>query len=611
MQNKLILKSELEIDLPFYYFPLKTKVKRFRDISFIEKHILIILSNGVKTSLSELDHVLSKLLNVKQSLISELLNPYIVNDFIKDNHGVLNVKLDEIVESTKSENWKAKLAIEDMTMDLYYSDIFDAVFTKSQIGQNVKKNESLKIETKAYKFSQLEKYFLPLIDNSDISVNLELYEENNQIIETYKLPTRTPTYFTYSYDFGTEDIEIDIDSLKVFKVLGAQDYSQKTKEKIVKHISSKLVLPGFLKEIKQIPTYNQLNEDFLSNQRLVLTLEEELLNLDTTKENLLSSDTTIIALNHKIELLTKKIVDIKNRFNDRFIQDPTANEIRKKIADLELDINAYNEILPSALPDLRSKYLSRIQEVQKEISLSKQNLKEIERVLKEETQKEVLSIQSEVKELKSTKALLEKEINKEFEEKKRSLLKEKKQMSSSIDKLQNTLEKYNNLESKVMRDAFNNLIKALNKSSSESSELIKLIEQNRESIRKLYTIIKNNELKDLNEKREHFFTTLEIESLFNKSIPKLVEISHSDFEGYASSEAEIYQLMIENKKVCSFIDKQQKMFLRDYRGNFNVFRHEYSNAKEEVESSKSFLFSKFLQFYNVLEKLLTGFSKLI
>ena len=187
MAKSILINQNSKLSIPFYYIPLQTIIKRYRKISFIEKHILRILSNGIKCSVEDLDKVMSELLNVKEDLIRNLLLPYRENNFIRSQSGKLNVDLDLIIEDTSSDDWKAKIAVEEQIIDLYFSDDIGTIYPRSMVSKFMTKSESKGVESKEFAFSLLENQIMEHIDASNVTVDLEYYQDNNFVIEANKL----------------------------------------------------------------------------------------------------------------------------------------------------------------------------------------------------------------------------------------------------------------------------------------------------------------------------------------------------------------------------------------------------------------------------------------
>ena len=613
MAKSILINQKSKLSIPFYHVPLQTTIKRYRKISFIEKHILRILSNGIMCSEEALDNVVSELLNVKEDLIRDLLLPYRENNFIRFQNGKLNVDLDLIIENTNSEDWKAKIAVEEQIIDLYFSEDMGTIYPRSRLNNYITKSESDSVESKRFAFSLLEHQIMEHIDVTNVSVNYDYYQDANFVIEANEIDVNLPVFYKFSYDVDNDAIDLIKDSLRLFKAqeepLNLLDTAAKF---VIKKIANNIVLPEFVKTLQKVPIHSDLSEKYLSSISNSSQLEKELLQLDEMKEQALSSDKNVNFLTENIKSLNQKINDLKSGFIEVFKNDDKTKELLNQISNFELDISAYNALLTSDNAEMRIKHLNRIQEIQRDLKTGKQKLKQLENDLKKEMNAQINQIQSQIKETRNTKSLLEKEIAKEFEERRNNLIKDKKKILLKQEEIKTKLEQLSQLESDSMRDAFNGLIVKLSEVNNKQG-LVERIKINRQNLNVLYAAHKNSDYSEFSNQENPFIDLLELDSLFNRTLPELTELAHEDFEGFASTEAEIYQLIIDNKNVCQFIDKNQKILLKKYRDNYNLIRHQFSNkdSVDDLNISKDFLFRSFQQFYSIIEKLMKGYTKLI
>ncbi len=613
MGKNIDINQTSKLSVPFYHIPLQTTIKRFREISFIEKHILRILSNGIKCSEEDLDNVISELLNVKQDLIRDLLLPYRENNFIRSQKGKLNVDLNLIIEDQTSVDWKAKIAVEDQIMDFYFSDLMRTVYPRSRIASYITKSESTSVESKNFAFSILENQIMEHIDGTNVSVNHDYYQDTNFVIEANKLDVNLPVFYKFSYDVDNDSIELKMDSVRLFK---AQEEPLNLLDQaaifVIKEIEHIIVLPEFVQTIRKVPKHSELSDEYVSSKLNSSKLETELLRLDEMRNQELSSDKDINLISEEIKSLNQKINDLKSGFSEVYENDNNTKELLSQISNFELDISAYNALLTSDNAEMRTKHLNRIQEIQRDLKTGKQKLKQLENDLKKEMNAQINQIQSQIKERRDTKSLLEKEITKEFEERRNNLIKDKKKILLKQEEIKTKLEQLSQLESDSMRDAFNGLIVKLSEVNNKQG-LVEKIKINRQNLNVLYAAHKNSDYSEFSNQENPFIDLLELDSLFNRTLPELTELTHEEFEGFASTEAEIYQLMIDKKNVCQFIDKSQKDLLKKYRDNYNFIRHQFSNkdSVDDLNISKDFLFRSFQQFYSIIEKLMKGYTKLI
>jgi hypothetical protein len=560
-----------------------------------------------------LDNVVSELLNVKEDLIRDLLLPYRENNFIRFQNGKLNVDLDLIIENTNSEDWKAKIAVEEQIIDLYFSEDMGTIYPRSRLNNYITKSESDSVESKRFAFSLLEHQIMEHIDVTNVSVNYDYYQDANFVIEANEIDVNLPVFYKFSYDVDNDAIDLIKDSLRLFKAqeepLNLLDTAAKF---VIKKIANNIVLPEFVKTLQKVPIHSDLSEKYLSSISNSSQLEKELLQLDEMKEQALSSDKNVNFLTENIKSLNQKINDLKSGFIEVFKNDDKTKELLNQISNFELDISAYNALLTSDNAEMRIKHLNRIQEIQRDLKTGKQKLKQLENDLKKEMNAQINQIQSQIKETRNTKSLLEKEIAKEFEERRNNLIKDKKKILLKQEEIKTKLEQLSQLESDSMRDAFNGLIVKLSEVNNKQG-LVERIKINRQNLNVLYAAHKNSDYSEFSNQENPFIDLLELDSLFNRTLPELTELAHEDFEGFASTEAEIYQLIIDNKNVCQFIDKNQKILLKKYRDNYNLIRHQFSNkdSVDDLNISKDFLFRSFQQFYSIIEKLMKGYTKLI
>lgn len=590
--------------LPFVHIPLRIKVARFRTISFIEKHILTILSKGIKTKEEQLDAVLSELLNVKIELITELLLPYRNNDYLQKGNNEIRVELDNIIEDTKPDNWRANISIEEQVVDIYYSDILGETYTKSDL-------QHLKIDYTGV-VDELDPIELSSIENAlphnKFVINYDYYSQND--VTRDKTILFVPIYYKYLYNFKNKSIVIEQQSIKPFSTIESMSLSDDALDFISSELREVTLIPQFVKTLEQIPVQIDLNEEYTTNIIRKEEIDLQIVGIEEQKDEKIKHDKNIQKLDEKIISLQHSIKSLKGPSKKAIAEDPRIAKVLKLASDLELDKITYSNLNNNEVPEVRVKQLYRLNEINKEISVQKKKIKELESIVREESKKKVSKLQLEVKGLKDTKSDFEGEIKREFELKKQALLLQKKESENELKQIHTSLSELDQSESNSMRDAFNGLEITLAKNSDRSLKSHSFrLKGDRENIGRSFAIYKDKSIED---KKELFIETLNLENIFNKTIPSLTVYTHDEIQGRSFPEAQIYVLMLENRNICGFLDNNHKKLLKSYRDHYNVVRHEFSNMNlNELQDSKKFLYDSFQQFYLIVEKLLTGYSKLL